>query len=273
MVNLLPLWWIFQEANQRVPNESDNRDNPSERHQDGDLPVARPSDSPLRFRPWPCRECRQETTPIGYLVERQEAGGAIPQGEWDLIVDEIAARESRWLIEWAESCEHTREQVLELPLLDEGSEHTVFLDSDTANVFKALLPGCFGEFYFIADGRMNQRKCSPLEYLARLRVWQELFGNSPVPLGVTARGQIVTIQKYIAGSPPTQDGVNDYLAGIGLTPVRVDCWLWKQEDFTDDFEAWLGDARDSNFVLSDGDIVPIDIRLWLEWRPGRIPAG
>lgn len=153
-----------------------------------------------------------------------------------------------------------------MPLLDEGSEHTVLVSSESANVFKVLLPQCFGEFYFVDNGKMNQRKCSPLEYLVRMSIWDQLFGNAPALLGVTDAGQIVTMQQYIEGEVPTQDQVNEYLAGIGFTPVRIHCWLWKLEDPPPDFDVWLGDARDSNFVLSGDDIVPIDIRLWLEWR-------
>jgi hypothetical protein len=28
------------------------------------------------------------------------------------------------------------------------------------------------------------------------------------------------------------------------------------------FEVWIGDARSDNFVLADGEIIPIDIRIW-----------
>lgn len=215
------------------------------------------------WRAWPCDSCSPGATPIGFLFNRQETGGEIPKGHWNEIVGPITDREVSALQEWVQSCSHNEGACIRLPQVAEGSEHLVFLDSTAGEVTKVTRVNCYGEFYTFADGRVTQWQCTPLQYLIRMRLWKKLFGNEPRPLGITHQGQIVTVQKFITGEPPTQTQVNDYLRDIGFTAVRESCWLWKR-DFNQHIDAWLGDARDENFVLSEGAIVPIDIRLWGE---------
>jgi hypothetical protein len=145
--------------------------------------------------------------------------------------------------------------------LAEGSEHLVFLNAESATVFKATRPGIFGESYYLdASGKINQKNCSPLEYLIRLRLWKKLFQSAPRDLGMTNKGQIVSSHEFIAGQKPTQQAVDSFLIEAGLSPVRQEYWLWKKK--FPEFEIWLGDARDDNFVETEAGIVPIDIRLW-----------
>ena len=109
---------------------------------------------------------------------------------------------------------------------------------------------------------MNQRNCSPLDYLVRLRLWKQVFGSAPESLGVTTEGQIVSFHDFITGVPPTQDEVNEFLKGAGLNPVRIQFWLWEKAYPNEGYRIGLGDARDENFVKSKLGIVPIDVRLW-----------
>lgn len=137
----------------------------------------------------------------------------------------------------------------------------VFFDEKNATVFKATRPTLFGESYYLdAMGRINQKNCSPLEYLNRLRIWKKLFQSAPRDLGITDQGQIVSPQKFIAGTKPAQEAVDSFLIRAGLSAVRQEFWLWKR--MYPDVEVWLGDARDENFVETEAGIVPIDIRLW-----------
>ena len=168
--------------------------------------------------------------------------------------------------QWIAKCSHAVETEIHFPQLAEGSEHLVFLDAASATIFKATRPNIFGESYYLdAAGKMNQKNCSPLEYLIRLRLWKKLFASAPRDLGITDQGQIVSVQKFItAKNPahpiPTQATVDSFLIEAGMSAVKQQYWLWKRT--YPEFEIWLGDARDDNFVETDAGIVPIDIRLW-----------
>jgi hypothetical protein len=181
------------------------------------------------------------------------------------------------LQDWIASCGHAVESEIPFPRLADGSEHLVFYDADNATVFKATRPSLYGESYYLdAAGKINQRNCSPLDYLIRLRLWKKLFGSAPRDLGMTACGQIVSSQKFIAGKDPgnptpTQSDVDSFLIAAGLTAVRQEFWLWKRS--YEDFEIWLGDARSDNFVESRAGIVPIDIRLWFTGFTGSPPTA
>jgi hypothetical protein len=159
------------------------------------------------------------------------------------------------------SCAHNSESEIYLPKLDEGSEHLVFFDEQNALVFKATRSRIFGESYFLDEnGKVNQRNCSPLEYLIRLRLWKKLFHSAPRDLGITEQGQIVSAHQFITGTLPTQEAVDAFLIDAGLSDAKRKFWLWKKTYL--DFEIWIGDARADNFVESPAGIVPIDIRLW-----------
>jgi len=213
-------------------------------------------DERLRWRAWPCSKCSGGVTPIRKLLDSFAAGEGVPEHT----PEEIAVNQIATLKEWIASCSHAAESEIPFPRLAEGSEHLVFLDADTATVFKATRPNLFGESYCLdATGKINQRNCSPLEYLIRLRLWKKLFSSEPRDLGMTACGQFVSSQKFIAAKDPenptpTQNDVDSFLTAAGLAAVRQEFWLWKRT--YPDFEIWVGDARSDNFVESEAGIVP-----------------
>ena len=59
------------------------------------------------------------------------------------------------MLEWIRNCEHTQWIEMRLPRLDKGSEHLVLLDEQTNEVVKITLPGTYGDYYDIIEGRMN----------------------------------------------------------------------------------------------------------------------
>lgn len=212
----------------------------------------------LRWRAWPCAKCGGGVTSIGQLFRSIQAGQYVPADT----PEETALNQTAELKRWAATCSHAPELVISFPKLAEGSEHLVFLDAENATVFKATRPGIFGESYYLdVTGKMNQKNCSPLEYLIRLRLWRKLFQSAPRDLGITHQGQIVSAHQFITGRKPAQASVDAFLAEAGLSAVRQKYWLWKKT--YPDFEIWLGDARDDNFVETEEGMVPIDIRLWL----------
>ncbi|WP_265594946.1 hypothetical protein [Haloferula sp. BvORR071] len=143
-------------------------------------------------------------------------------------------------------------------------------DEQTSEVVKITLPGTYGDYYEIIEGRIYQFDSTPKEYLLRMGWWEKLFSAAPDPLGVTDKGRIVSRQRFIQGDPdPPQEEVDQFLLDAGAVAVRQSCWLWKKADHESGIEIWIGDARLDNFVLARDGMVPIDIRIW----GVPIPAG
>jgi len=153
-------------------------------------------------------------------------------------------------------------RLLSFPKVAEGSEHQVYLDAEYARVWKVTKPGLFGENYFIENGKIAQKNCTPLDYLIRLRLWSMVFGTAPRAVGMTDHGQIVSVHSFIQGQLPSQSEVNSFLVEAGFTPLRQKYWLWEKAFPKLGFTVGLGDARDENFVRIYHHIVPIDVRLW-----------
>jgi hypothetical protein len=173
------------------------------------------------------------------------------------------------LIEWAFHCDHNEPAEQYFPLLSEGSEHLDYFDGATGDVLKITRVGLFGAYYELIDGRIHEFKCTPAEYLIRMRLLEMQFGFSQIPLGMTREGQVVSRQKFIAGDPPTQQAVDSFLEVAGLIPVNQSCWLWKGV-MRDGFEPWVGAARADNFVNTAEGIIPIDLRMWQVIDPERL---
>jgi hypothetical protein len=231
-------------------------------NQTGDRPG--PADHSLvRWRPWPCESCRGGSTPLGFLGAGSGANAEIPQVERNGQIDWLKKRQADQLLGWVKGCPHTEWSDLCLPLLAEGSEHRVLFDGKSSEVVKITLPGTYGDYYEIIDNRISQYDSTPEEYLLRMDWWEKLFSTAPVPLGMTESGQMVSRQMFILGdSDPPQERVDRFLVEAGLIPVRQSCWLWKKVDAEAQIEVWIGDARSDNFVLANGEIIPIDIRIW-----------
>ena len=217
----------------------------------------------VRWRPWPCESCGGGSTPIGFLIRCFGSSPETPKGDRNQVIDWFKKWESARLLEWVEGCEHTQWIDVSLPKLDAGSEHLVLLDELTSEVVKVTLPGTYGDYYEIIDGKINQFDSTPEEYLLRMRWWEKLFSCAPNPIGMTQSGQIVSRQRFILGdADPSQEDVDRFLIEAGAVAVRQRCWLWKKVDADPESEIWIGDARSDNFVLAAEGIIPIDIRVW-----------
>jgi len=217
----------------------------------------------VRWRSWPCKSCSGRTTPIGFLDRCSGSSTETPEGDRNQVIDWSKKWQAERLLEWIQSCEHTRWLDDNLPVLDAGSEHLVLLDEQTSEVVKITLSGTYGDYYEIIDGRMNQFYSTPAEYLLRMRWWEKLFSSAPNPIGMTETGQIVSRQRFIQGDPdPPQEEVDQFLIDAGAVAVRQHCWLWKKADHESEIEIWIGDARSDNFVLAKEGMIPIDIRIW-----------
>lgn len=216
----------------------------------------------IRWRPWPCESCSGGATTLGYLVGSIGSSEEIRDADRNEQIDRRKLLEAGRLTEWVECCSHTEWCDLILPDLAEGSEHLVFFDEHAREVVKLTRPGIYGDYYEIVNDRVAQFDSTPREYLLRMRWWEVLFSTAPDPKGLTGTGQILSRQTHIRGDLPTQGAVDEFLASAGLSPVKKNCWLWKKADPESRMETWIGDARSDNFVSVDGEIVPIDIRVW-----------
>ena len=216
----------------------------------------------IRWRAWPCASCGGGSTPIDFLGGCSGSSPQVPEVGRNEEIDWFKKWESARLLEWIEGCERTTWMDMNLPELARGSEHLVLFDDQTSEVVKITLPGTYGDFYEIIDGRINQFDSTPAEYLLRMRWWEKLFSAAPDPFGMTDSGQIISRQKFIRGDPPQQEQVDQFLVEAGAVAVRQRCWLWKKADVDPESEIWIGDARSDNFVLAEEGIIPIDIRIW-----------
>jgi hypothetical protein len=125
------------------------------------------------------------------------------------------------------------------------------------------LPGIFGDTYRLENGTTYQERSDPLLYLVRLRIWEKLFRPGPECLGITETGQIVSRQKFIEGTCPTQEEVDNFLLSAKLVPVKKSSWLWKRDYPELELSVWVGDVRADNFVRRGNEIIPIDLRIWM----------
>jgi len=229
--------------------------------QTGDL--SGQADHPLvRWRPWPCKSCRGSSTALDFLVGSFGSIPEIPHADRNGQIDWQKKWEAGRLLGWVQGCPHTQWTEMRLTRLDEGSEHLVLFDGASSEVVKITRPGIYGDYYEIIENRIFQFDSTPAEYLLRMQWWEELFSTAPAPIGMTESGQIVSRQKFIQGDPPSQDAVDDFLATAELVAVRKSCWLWKKVNAGWPVEVWIGDARSDNFVSAEGEIIPIDIRVW-----------
>ena len=151
----------------------------------------------VRWRPWPCENCRGGAPLIDYLFGRHEAGGEIPGGSEDEVIEEMIARERAWAVEWAESCEHTAERSETLARLDEGSEHIVYLAPSGKVVVKLTKPGLYGDTYYLVDGRVHQRCCTPGDYMIRLSMLDLTFGFAPTPVVNNSLRRVVATARRV----------------------------------------------------------------------------
>ncbi len=133
-------------------------------------------------------------------------------------------------------------------------------------VVKRTLPGLYGDIYFLEGGLVCQKPSTPHEYLVRLRLWEKIFGFGPWALGIQDSGQIVSIQTFVQGDIPDQSDVNNSFARAGLTPFARIAGCGRRMMKRARFPSGWGDARADNFVSHEGDIIPIDLRMWITRR-------
>ncbi|MGE9267645.1 MAG: hypothetical protein ACQKBY_06075 [Verrucomicrobiales bacterium] len=142
--------------------------------------------------------------------------------------------------------------------IKQGGEHEVFLD-DPKRVTKATKDGRFGNI--VVDGAGGTRSATPLEYLRRIELQNEVFGDDAglIALGENEKGRLrlVTSQTFIHGDHPSLDEVSEFMRGHGFAPIspkKSNKRWWREFD-----GVMVIDAKPENFIKNERGITPIDL--------------
>lgn len=116
-------------------------------------------------------------------------------------------------------------------------------------------------------GKIGLAYALPSEYLRRLDLQNELFGDGIQVIGLTRGNRFAITQPTLKGGEPTEIEIRDVLAGAGwrripielqdLPPVLMGSAWWHGEE-----EVIILDARKPNLKKTDfGAVLPIDLIL------------
>jgi hypothetical protein len=143
---------------------------------------------------------------------------------------------------------------------DEGNEHQVWFQAETNTYLKVTWPNFFGMLVMYRGD--EEDRASPIAYLERWQLHNELFGDSVEFLGVLEdheKLRMIIQQKAIQGEPASLLQINDFFTQSG----------WKRF-FTNDEVAYfdperkvvISDTHRGNLILmDDGLLAPIDLRV------------
>lgn len=108
-------------------------------------------------------------------------------------------------------------------------------------------------------GRLETRPATPAEYLERLRLANEKFGDAIRFLGVVVREdgwRLVTSQPNVPGGPPSLRDIEHFFRANGFRQVNEKTWFRAADRLV------AGDAHVANLKRTkNGDIVPFDLLL------------
>lgn len=115
-------------------------------------------------------------------------------------------------------------------------------------------------------GMLGIRKALPTEYLRRLEIQNDLFGDDIQVIGLTQAGRFVTVQPTLRGGEPGENEIRDVLllGNWRRVPIRLQnlpaqlmgsAWWHAEEALV------LLDARKPNFKKTQFGVIPIDLIL------------
>lgn len=117
-----------------------------------------------------------------------------------------------------------------------------------------------------SSGMLGIESALPSEYLRRLELQNELFGDLVQVIGLTRANRFATIQPTLRGGEPSENEIRDVFSegGWQRVPISVQnlpiqlmgsAWWHDEEDLV------LLDARKPNFKKTDFGVLPIDLIL------------
>lgn len=143
---------------------------------------------------------------------------------------------------------------------DEGNEHQVWYQQDSARYLKATWPDFFG--LLVVYRSHEDHKASPIDYLERWLLHNELFGDDVRFVGALLEGdqlRLVISQPAIAGVPATLEQISDFFTNNGWYRFTVGKELAFYEP---ERQVAISDTHRGNIILmDDGLLAPIDLRV------------
>jgi hypothetical protein len=143
---------------------------------------------------------------------------------------------------------------------DEGNEHQVWFQPETNTYLKITWPDFFGMMVLYRQD--EDERASPIAYLERWHLHNELFGDSVRFLGALeedGRLRLVIQQQAIQGEPATLDQINDFFTRNGWQRFTVN---GEVAYFAPERQVVISDTHRGNLILmADGLLAPIDLRV------------
>ena len=149
---------------------------------------------------------------------------------------------------------------LSRPPDEEGNEHQVwYIPADEA-FLKATWPDFFG--LLVIHRPNEEHKSSPIAYLERWQLHNELFGDQVTFLGAlqTEFGlRLMIRQPAIAGTPATDEQIQQFFIDAGWKRFEIE---GNAAFFDVDRRIVISDTHRGNIILmQDGLLAPIDLRV------------
>jgi len=143
---------------------------------------------------------------------------------------------------------------------DEGNEHQVWFDPKSSTYLKATWPDFFG--MLVVHRNNEEAKASPVAYLERWQLHNELFGDDVKFIGVLKTEgamRLLIQQPAVTGKPATLKQIKTFLTSNGWLPFKADGNL----AFFDPIrQVVISDTHRGNIILmDDGLLAPIDLRV------------
>lgn len=142
-------------------------------------------------------------------------------------------------------------------------EHEVWFNDLWQRFVKITTPGGFGRFPKLIDRKISMRPSTPLEYLRRMSMSNEIFADDWRVIGViTDRGlvRIVTSQPLVVGERPEQAEIDAYLGALGYERIADEHAYRHHRQLLG-----LFDTHKGNFLRIDGgqifaiDVIPANL--------------
>ena len=145
---------------------------------------------------------------------------------------------------------------------EEGNEHQVWYRPQSKTVLKATWPDFFG--LLVIHRPSEERKASPIDYLERWSLHNELFGDDVRFLGVLATDsgwRLLIQQPAIAGTPATEEEIQRFFTSSGWRRFIIE---GNVAFFEPERRVVISDTHRGNIILmDDGLLAPIDLRVQL----------
>ena len=143
---------------------------------------------------------------------------------------------------------------------EEGNEHQIWHLPDAQCFLKATWPNFFG--LLVVHRPNEESQASPIDYLERWHLHNEIFGDEVIFLGVQRTDQglrLLIRQPAIAGQPATDAQIQRFFLEAGWLRFVVD---GNVAFFDPVRQIVISDTHRGNIILmDDGLLAPIDLRV------------